>query len=355
MRKRLLVTILLFLASTCFSSELMLPKKGDSREQVIRALGQPTGLMRAAGAREIFCYAEGEIVVENGLVIEVDITATSIARANEHRVEKKYEEAQREKGLVPHEGKWITLKELSRKNKQARLLKNAKLRRAYPEGRVISVPCYYNKTEPAEYLPKDFTPKPGRYSYNVYLPDGYYDSPTKKYPCLFIASYGVARSVVALARWRRWIVVVPSPLWENHDPEGHIGAFLAAYDDVEKRFRVSPQYRFAIQTTKFKKSIVTLYASLRKLSGIVVHETSFWKLDNRNYFYGCLKKNPRLRICGIFGTMNYHEFPRRAHRMRIEEKGRRYRIERYEGREFVAPMKSVDNAFGWLNKELRIP
>lgn len=331
--------------------------RGASYEEVIRTLGEPTGIMNTP-TQKILLFDEGSVTLQNGKVVEVDITEQSIARAEKVRAEKEYEEAQRAKGLVPHEGKWITLEELSRKNKRAKLLKNAELRKAYPEGQALTIPCYYNKTEPTQNLPPGLVPRKGKYSYRVYLPRGYHDSPSKRYPCVFVVTQGAKEYVLARAWEEGWISVVPTSPNHVRDLSGNVGSFLAAYDDVEKRFRVSSVYRFAIETNE--GGVVTLYAALRELLGVVVHDASFWQIGKNEYFYGCFRKSPKLRICGIFSKKEIDFRWSDNDRLRIKEKAPRYKLEDFDesyygGLRILPPLESIGNAIDWLKKDLQIP
>ena len=353
-KKAVLIVAFLLVATGRLLAEEVSVNRGDSRADVLRVMGEPNGVMRSAG-QEVLLFDEGEITLHNGVVADVGITPESISRAEARRPEKEFEAAQREKGLVPHDGGWISLDALRQKNKQAKLRQEAQNRHNYPEDRLTKIHCSYAKTERPGSLPQNLVPRQGRHTYSVYIPRGYHSAPAKRYPCIIINSGVGDRAILEIVRRERWIAVIFNGPRQNNDPEGNLGAFLAAYDDAEKRFRISITQRFAVEL--FGRGLTTVYASLRKISGVIVTGNSFWSVGKQGFFYGFLKMNPELRFCGIFPEDMVGEIGTRTgwmDRLRIQENIHHYKFERYQGTSPLPPFKSIDAAFDWLKKEFRM-
>lgn len=111
----------------------------------------------------------------------------------------------------------------------------------FPENEIASVECEYAKDEKATIDEEKPVPK-GVYHYRVYIPKGYYASGKRRYPCLFIASPGGNAgmdNVAAYAKEHRWFVVMLVESSNAQDFNICLANFLAAHDDVVKRFRIS--------------------------------------------------------------------------------------------------------------------
>jgi hypothetical protein len=88
---------------------------------------------------------------------------------------------------------------------------------------------------------------PDLYHYDLYLPPGYSDAPARRYPCLFVMSPGGGAKLgpfAARVRRDRWIAVMLVDA--RNGPVGPIfGNFLAAHDDVVRRWRVAEGLKVA--------------------------------------------------------------------------------------------------------------
>ncbi len=81
---------------------------GDTREAVIAELGAPQGEANANGSKQLF-YSGGVIEFKNGHVTHVD--ANFHKRAQQRASETAFNAAQRAKGLVPYDGRWVSPQE----------------------------------------------------------------------------------------------------------------------------------------------------------------------------------------------------------------------------------------------------
>lgn len=88
--------------------------KGSTKEEVISAYGVPSGSMKS-GKEEILTYPGGLIVLEGGIVKEID--SNFELQLKQREKENKYKNKQKSKGLVEHKGDWIS------KQKKKQILK----------------------------------------------------------------------------------------------------------------------------------------------------------------------------------------------------------------------------------------
>ncbi|MGB0372346.1 MAG: thioredoxin family protein [Opitutales bacterium] len=121
--RRLLPLFLLF-ASVVFSdTESPAIQIGDTREEVIDALGEPSGALNA-GSVEVLTFNGANIRLKDGKAIHVDQ-----AFAQKQAVDKDkqaFAKQMREKGYVEYKGKWFTKPNLEefKKRERAERLKN---------------------------------------------------------------------------------------------------------------------------------------------------------------------------------------------------------------------------------------
>ncbi len=81
---------------------------GSTRQEVISAFGQPSGQL-TSGEEEILTYPGGIITIVNNQVSYID--SNFVGRLEERRQEDIFKVKQRAKGLVFHQGRWISAKE----------------------------------------------------------------------------------------------------------------------------------------------------------------------------------------------------------------------------------------------------
>ncbi len=120
------------------------------------------------------------------------------------------------------------------------------------ENSITRVTCQYNGNEQ---LPKvigfaacfEGKAKNGIFHYKAYLPKGYYEDSTRRYPCMFIASNtgnAVMGSLERRLKSDEWITVMLEES-QNGPWEPNVGNFLAAHDDAVARLRIQEGLKFA--------------------------------------------------------------------------------------------------------------
>lgn len=96
-------------------------KIGDSRDEVIAQLGEPSGSM-TVGRREILAYNGAKVVIEKGRVTALDKDFAEKQAQGKSRLD--YVKSQKANGLVPYQGKWLTQAQYERiKSERAYKLK----------------------------------------------------------------------------------------------------------------------------------------------------------------------------------------------------------------------------------------
>lgn len=78
---------------------------GSTRQEVIKAFGEPTGVM-TSGKEEILSYPGGMIVIIDDKVNSIDKDFSQ--RLESRKEETEFSAQQQKKGLVEHLGQWIT-------------------------------------------------------------------------------------------------------------------------------------------------------------------------------------------------------------------------------------------------------
>jgi thiol-disulfide isomerase/thioredoxin len=89
--------------------------RGDSRDDVIAALGEPQGELMF-GPRLILTYEGGVVEIRDGKVVFV--SPDFDARVDRRRTQAAFEAEQRAKGLQLHEGQWLSPEQIAKMQKQ---------------------------------------------------------------------------------------------------------------------------------------------------------------------------------------------------------------------------------------------
>lgn len=297
-------------------------EKGMLRDAVIAELGEPSGSMQSGG-KEILVYKTGTVTLQNGLVIATDLSQKYAQEADARAAEAVKIRAE----------------------KQAELEKQKLL---YPEDHVIQIGCTYSKPEDWSSLPESIRPVQGNYKYDVYIPQGYYKSTDRHYPCLVLEAPALWDSVKERVRKEKWITVI------LHDATGtQIGrtmssTFLAAFDDATERFRIDKEHLFLAGRVPS-----AIFSTMRPVAGIILQEPDFQGLEKASPDLNFLRQNSNLRIYALLGNSD---------RNNIQHQGKfivshipKYRIDIYQGNTAVLQQPFADKAIDWMKKEYRIP
>lgn len=112
MKKTVIFLLCTLLSIPLFASAV---QKGDTREQVIQKLGEPTGGL-SMGSRETLTYNGATIKLKDGKVYHIDRDFKSKQVAGKARAD--FNQAQQAKGLVLYQGKWVNKEKLAELKKQ---------------------------------------------------------------------------------------------------------------------------------------------------------------------------------------------------------------------------------------------
>jgi hypothetical protein len=312
--------IFLGIIAFCLTSTAVEP--GTSRDAVIAELGEPSGNMQSNG-KEILLFKTGTVTLQNGLVIETDISQ-DYARQAEERA-RKAEEA--------------------RLNKQ---IETEKQKLLYPEDRITPVECAYSKIENWNTLPESLRPSPGKSQYIVYIPQGYHELNSHYYPALFLESPVLWDRVKDRARKEKWIVIVLPNATGSQIGKTMNESFLAAYDDATTRFRIDNNSRFIAGRIP-----ASVFATLRPVAGIILQEPDFTGLIKANFIPDFLCKNPNLRAYILLGKK---DSANTATQIRfVTDKIPNHQIYVYNGYTETLPQALADLALNWMKTEYHIP
>ncbi len=297
-------------------------EKGTSRSAVLAELGEPSGSMQRDG-KEILLFNTGTVTLQNGLVIETDLSQEYARKAEERAVQAKE----------------------FRAGKQAELEKQKVL---YPEDHIIQIGCAYSKTENWNYLPETIRPAPGEYRYDVYIPQGYHESDNRFYKCLFLESSALWDSVKERVRKDKWIAVILPDAGQPQMGKMLNGNFLAAFDDATERFRIAGEYRFIAGRIP-----AAIFSTMRSVAGIILQEPDFSGFAKVNFQPDFLRKNQNLRAYVLLGNKERDNVIYQGRF--IVERIPKYHIEAYQGETEILPQPLADNALDWMKKEYNLP
>ncbi len=342
-----------FLLFCCFVKAASVDlQPGDSFERVVEVLGQPRGVM-AYSDHKVFMFGKGTVSMCDGKVLELDVTEASIKRNSEREKQKYFEASQRKKQLVNYEGRWINEDKARQLKTQKEALVVRRQQTEYPAGRIVGgVPCSYNKHEKWNGLIPEGYPAQGTYHYDVYIPADYYEHPRRKYPCLFIASPGGRARLGAIGeriREEGWFAVM---LVESSNQAGWsvmAGNFVAAYDDVMKKFRINKKACFATGFSGGARA-VTLFACLRNLSGLILQGAGFWWDAEKGRQVDCIRSKHDLPVYALFGSND----PNKSEVSILTENVKRLKTVVFDGGHTWVPERELDPAVDWLKEQTNL-
>ncbi len=297
-------------------------ERGDTRESVLTELGKPKGNM-IQGDVETLLFSKGTVTLQNGIVIESDISEKNLQRAQERTALAAQRQKERE--------------EKTRKQKQL-----------YPEDKFSVIACRYEKNEDWSYLPELIRPTEGDNGYLLYLPMGYYESEKRYYPCLFVERPALWEAVQDRVREEKWVAVVLSDQTDDQLGRKMNGNFLAAYDNATDRFRISRHKLFTVGNVPS-----LLYATMRPIAGVILQEPDFDGLRKLSPPVDLLRKTPDLRVYSFFEAQDENNLKKQA--QFITTNIPKYHINTYDGYTKILPVNLADLALDWMKKEYRLP
>jgi hypothetical protein len=141
-------------------------------------------------------------------------------------------------------------------------------------------------------------PAKGEYHYDLYLPPGYNDDPKETFPVLFIASPGGnAKTGIWLPRLKSDRFVAVMLIESKNGPwEPIVANFLAAHDDVVKRVRIAPDFKFMTGFSGGARATSICTCLRPGFVGIVLQGAGFQSGE-----FATFQRNPRLCVYMGFG------------------------------------------------------
>lgn len=297
-------------------------EKGASRAAVLTELGEPNGSMIRDG-KEILLFKTGTVTLLNGKVTAIDISQEYAKKAEDRALEA----------------------EKIRTAKRAELEKQKLF---YPEDSIVRIDCSYGGTENWGILPESIRPAQGEYQYDIYIPQGYHESDSRFYKCLFLESPAFWADVKDRLRKEKWIVIILPDAAQQQIGKTMNGNFLAAYDDAIQRFRIAAEYRFIAGRVP-----AAIFAAMRPVAGIILQNPDFRGMQNSGITLDFLRKNPDLRayvlLCGKDrdNVLYQGRF--------IADRIAKYHIGIYPDETAIWLPSFADNAIDWMKKEYNIP
>ncbi|QHI69339.1 hypothetical protein [Tichowtungia aerotolerans] len=295
---------------------------GDSRDSVIAELGEPKGSM-LQGEMEVILFPKGTVTLRNGIVTNSDISDSYLQKARE-RTERAAQLKQEKKAEL-------------KKQKQI-----------YPENKISAVVATYNRNEDWNYLPEPIRPDSGRSGYYVYLPEGYYESDSRYYPCLFVEHPRQWDSICKRVQGKKWAAVILSEQKGDRLGQKMNENFLAAYDDAVEKFRISRRKLFTAGTVP-----ALLYATMRPVAGVILQEPDFDGLRSIDPPIDLIRKNSDMRVYALLGAEDQDNVKKQA--QFITDNIPKYHIDLYDGHTDILPPNLADKAIDWMKKEYRLP
>lgn len=298
-------------------------EKGDPRTAVLAELGEPSGSMQRDG-KEILIFETGTVSLQNGIVIKTNLSQNYVRQAEERAIR-------------------------AREFRAAKQTEQEKQKRLYPEDHVFLIGCAYNRTENWDTLPESIRPVQGDFWYDVYIPQGYYESDDRYYKCLFLESPALWDSVKECVRNEKWLVVILHEATQQQQIGKTMnGNFLAAFDDAIKRFRISKTQIFIAGRVP-----AAIFATMRPVAGIILQEPDFSGFDKTDFHPDFLRKNPNLRAYILLGNRDRDNVLFQGHF--IANRIPKHYIGIYEGSAPVPSKSLADEALNWMKKEYTLP
>ena len=297
-------------------------EKGASRTAVLTELGEPNGSMLRDG-KEILLFKTGTVTLLNGKVTAIDISQDYAKKAEDRALEAKEIQAA----------------------KQAELEKQKLL---YPEDSVVRIDCSYGRTENWEMLPESIRPAQGKYQYDIYIPQGYHESDSRFYKCLFLESPAFWDGVKDRLRREKWIVIILPDAAQQQIGKTMNGNFLASYDDAIKRFRIAAEHRFIVGRVP-----AAIFATMRPAAGIILLGPDFRGMQNSGITLDFLRKNPDLRAYVLLCDKDRDNVLYQG--KFIVDRIKKYHIGIYKDEAAILPPAFTDAAIDWMKNEYSLP
>jgi hypothetical protein len=215
-----------------------------------------------------------------------------------------------------------------------------------PESQEFMVAC--KVPDGIEPLKKD-EPPGGIYHYRLWLPQGYHDTETLRYPCMFIASpSGDAKMGNMAERLKRdrWIVIMLVES-KNHS-YAWLNSFISAHDDALKRVRILDNAKFTTGMPGGARCVSAHPPAREGFMAVILQAAGFFaEVESVKY----AAKNKEIMYFGTFGNTDMNLYESLEVRLGLPADTHRA-IEVFEGGHAWAPTDVFDRALDWLERKI---
>lgn len=191
----------------------------------------------------------------------------------------------------------------------------------------------------------------GTYHYKLWLPKGYAVDPQKRWPCIFVMSPGGNASMGKMQTYLKsngFIVVLLTEA-KNGPWEPIVGNFLAAHDDVTRRFRVQEGRKYATGFSGGARGSSVFVQARPGFCGLLMQGAGPSFASGNNYHSAAIVGNPALYVAMTMGTSDSNK--REVDRVRAMLPPARFAVFDFEGGHAWAPEDVFAKAMAWLGEK----
>lgn len=192
----------------------------------------------------------------------------------------------------------------------------------------------------------------GTYHYRLWLPKGYHAAPQRRWPCVFVASGGGNPKMGPMAGWLKsnGYIVVMLVESKNGPWAPIIGNFLAAHDDVTKRFRVQDGWKVAVGMSGGARACSVFVQIRRGFCGLILQGGGLAFDAQNRYIVAGLRQNEALRIAMTMGRSDFNRSE--AERVKNLIPAHRFLLLEFDGGHVWAPPEVFEKAIAWIEHGL---
>jgi len=192
----------------------------------------------------------------------------------------------------------------------------------------------------------------GTYHYRLWLPKGYHSAPHRRWPCLFVASGGGNPKMGPMARWLKanGYIVVMLVESRNGPWAPIIGNFLAAHDDVVRRFRVGEGMKFATGMSGGARA-ASMFVQIRSgFCGLILQGAGYAMDNQGRYYTERLRQQPSLFVAMTIGRNDFNHTE--VDRVKTLLPPNRFLLLEFDGGHQWAPSDVFEQAIGWIEQRV---
>ena len=220
-----------------------------------------------------------------------------------------------------------------------------------PAGQETKVTCFvkgrsYNKSHVGEGTTEDDSDGNWEkaYHYKLYIPKSYDKSKNQYFPCMFIASPGGNANMGQMAnRFKNdnWVVVMLIES-KNGTPDW-LPSFIAAHDDVLKRVRICPNFKFATGMSGGARCVSEYTYHRKGFRGVILQAAGFSSWEYEKY-------PKHTAVASTFGNEDFNLSESQKIRRNLNPKTPSY-IEVFKGGHNWAPEETFIRALDWIEQK----